>query len=56
VVLGLMTIFGLGAAYLANLVSEDPSVTILQSLAGGMLFGVLVGVLIAHSRRSRSWA
>jgi hypothetical protein len=56
VVLGLMAGFGLGAAYLASVVSDVPSVTILPSFVGGMLFGALAGVLIVLSRRSRSWA
>jgi hypothetical protein len=41
VVLGLMTGFGLGAAHLVSVMSEVPSVTILPSLAGGMLSGAL---------------
>lgn len=56
VVLGLMAIFGLGAAYLASVVTADSSESIMASLADRMLFGAIVGVLIVLSRRSRSWA
>jgi hypothetical protein len=49
-IVGLMTTFGLGAAAIA-LASPDPaSQTAIVSLAGGTLFGVLVGVAIVFSQ------
>ena len=43
-VVGLMTTFGLGAAAIALALPDPASQTAIASLAGGILFGAIVGV------------
>jgi hypothetical protein len=50
VVVGLMTGFGLGAATVALASLESSPETVMWSLAGGILFGTLVGVAIVFSQ------
>jgi hypothetical protein len=49
-VVGLMTSFGLGAAGIALASPQSPPEIALASLAGGILFGGLVGVAIVFSQ------
>jgi hypothetical protein len=49
-VVGLMASFGLGAAAIALASPQAAPETVLASLAGGILFGALVGVAIVFSQ------